>query len=131
MAHSIQVVGGKHEIFDDGDLIAVICLMGQALESHPNEYGGLRQPVTEWQENLKTYGPGTIELSLESLVSSADVVGQLLAFLEVVEDEIERFGKTVPALVLNERSRAPGVTFNDYPTALLARTVVRLRALVV
>src|SRR5687767_14578526 len=109
MAHSIQVVHDKVRIFDDGDLLAVVSLIELALESRPTDDTALRDLVSSWQRALEGYGPGTINLRLDTVVSSPELREQLRSLLGEVKDDLDRLGASVPASLLNAHCRVEGV----------------------
>lgn len=129
MAHSIQTVGTEAEIFNDFDLIALICLMADEVRGHPEEFPTIAPLVDEWSASLAAYGPGLIELRLDAIASSARAMDEFSVLLSSVEVRIRRCG-TVPASFLNTRCDAPGIEFSDYSGDFLLQAVGRLQKLV-
>lgn len=129
MATSIQVIGDRAESVNDLDLIALICLLEQEVESSPNVYETVAPLVARWQRDLANYGPGVIDLNLDGLVSSLNARAELVALLKAVDEKIRSSKKPVPASVLNARCSAPGITFHDYPLTNLTAAIGRLQAL--
>ena len=129
MATSIQIVGGIKELFKDLDLIAFIYLLEP--EKAPI---GQQDPITilvarMWKEDLKGYGPGTIDLKLEEMGS-----GMRASSLKLVRDArkmVEKMGDYVPASLLNDRNRIPGIAFYDLKKELLLDTIIKLERLLV
>lgn len=119
MAHSIQEFDGKIKIFNDLDLIAVVLLLLKLLSTAPKN--DLSEKLMEsWRRTLSLYGPGTIELELESLIRSNDDKAMLLDLLRLVEESLLDYGDFVPASILNNLSDAPeGVIFFDFKCAFI------------
>lgn len=130
MAHSIQTLKGRAESFNDLDLIAVLGLIEREVSRRPAEYEALRPRAAQWKRDLGGYGPGTIDLCLDESALSDQAQRDLRAVLSRLDDQLEQMGPKISAIVLNEVSGAPGVTFQDYPTSLLKDAVARLRALI-
>ena len=128
MAHSIQVIGTTSQVFNDLDLIALLCLMLDEVRRHPEEFSTIAPTVRGWSASLADYGPGVIELDLASLASSHVERNELEALLSLVERTARRFG-SIPASFLNTESCAPGIEFSDYQSDLVSRTVEKLRML--
>ncbi len=126
MAHSIQVFDDRAEIFNDSDLLALVCLLGLELDSSGDSYPAAASVVARWQSALAGYGPGTIELGLGGIVASAEEREELVQLLELVDRRVGSYGDTVPALLLNGRCSVPGVIFRDYPGSILAAAIHRL-----
>jgi hypothetical protein len=129
MAHSIQVIGDRSEIFNDLDLLALLILMNEELESNPRTYPLLVSIAGHWRDCCEIYTPGAIELNLEQLVSSEDARQQFETLLSTVSQKLERSGDTIPAIELNSRMRVPNATFFDYPTSLLLATIKKINRL--
>lgn len=129
MAHSIQVVGGNHQIFHDADLIALVTLLDHCLQHEPGKYLALSPVIAQWQRDLEAYGPGVIHLGLDSVVHAPDVRSELLRLFAALEERLADLGDTVPASLLNERCVAPGVELYDYPTSMLLAAISKLREL--
>lgn len=119
MGHSIQAANGKAAILDDATILALICLAGEAVDAAPDAYPVMEPVVAQWERNCDGYGPGTIDLDLDSLLSQANASNELRRLLVDVESRAARFGKNIPSSVLNGRCRAPGVRFLDYPVSNL------------
>ena len=130
MAHSIQVMGGRAEAFDDLDLIALLGLLGLEVESAPHAHLHVAPLIAVWQRDLETYAPGTIELNLEAVKRSAAQEAELALLLDSVARHARRYGRNVPAQVLSSRCKAPGVTFFDYPAARIHEAIRRLRDMI-
>lgn len=126
MATSIQVIGDNGQAFKDLDLIAAVCLLERRLDATQIPEPKVQALVTRWQDALTGYGPGTIDLGLDDLSSDAELCAQLSLLLSTLRGEILSYGSVVPAALLNESNRAPGVTFYDYPVARLVVALERL-----
>jgi hypothetical protein len=135
MAHSIQTVGDRAESFNDLDLLVLICLAGQEVTSSAPSYPRLASFVKRWKHEVATYGPGTIDLRLDDLVTddlvtATGALSELDSMLTALRARLEQHGRTIPAAVLNSECPTPGVTFYDYPTMHLANACDRLAQLV-
>ena len=129
MAHSIQSVGQRTAILNDFDLIALICLMDAELQDPGDRFFAIRSTVREWSASLRGYGPGTIRLGLDALVSANNTAGELESLFAALEKRIHHFSGRIPAPFLNSRCSAPGITFSDYDGNLLLTALQKLRAL--
>jgi hypothetical protein len=131
MAHSIQVVDGRAEAFNDLDLIALVGLMAQEMKRGTPGHEMLEPLMADWRARLAFYGPGTIDLKLDGVISSSALREQVVSLLAAVESRVRAFGDAVPAPVLNELRMVPGVRFHDHATSTLVSAIIRLRALLV
>jgi hypothetical protein len=130
MGHTTQSVGGRHAIFSDADIIAIVCLLREQLEERGRPGNdALERVVVGWEKELEGYGPGVINLALEAIVRVPDVAGAVRSGLASLQGELEARSEPVPAAILNKRCRAPGVTFADYRPALLIAAIQKLMAL--
>jgi hypothetical protein len=130
MGHSIQVIGNRAENFHDLDLIALIGLMSEGVQRHPERFREISPFVGEWVRALAGYGPGVIDLDLNAVVSSESVAKELETLLSEVADRIRGLGPAIPASLLNANCRAPGVMFADFPAASLLAALDTFRAFV-
>lgn len=129
MAHSIQVLNGKSELIGDLDLLVII---GFALPVIRNskQFASLSDLAKDWQMAVDYYGPGTISLKLKRLVDDPALVPVLAAVLDNVFQQVDRYGETIPADLLNKNMPVPGVLFHDFNTSSLRDAIQRLQALV-
>ncbi len=127
MAHSIQVLHGRHEIFNDWDLFVIVSLGGELVKASPNQYSAIASPVSRWQNEAPGYGPGCIDLGLEQL----DPVGArgLIKLLDAIDERAATYGDRIPATTLQPICRFHGVRFNDYPVSSLRDATEKLRRL--
>lgn len=130
MTHSILTHRGRHESFNDLDLIAFICLAGAAAEQPALRLRNASLLLSEWKNRLAHYGPGTIDLPLEIISASSKLSEEFHFILHVLEKQSEAFGTTIPSALLNESCPAPNVRFGEFPTSALLSTIERLRALI-
>lgn len=130
MATSIQVVSGRAEAFKDLDLLVLTCLMNQEVAARRGQYPFVAPFVRLWIRELGTYGPGTVHLRLDEILSSEPAAMELTNLLDAADAAVSAFGTTVPGALLNANCSVAGVRFSDYPTALLTDAVRRLRLLV-
>jgi hypothetical protein len=131
MAHSIQTIGEKSEIFKDADLIALVCLLNLEATSNPGEYPALNPVIAQWMREIAASGPGTIDLKLDELPTGGREKSEMRALLAAIERNIALFGNAVPAAILNEQCPLPGITFNDFKTSFVKDAVDKLRGLLV
>lgn len=129
MANSIQVSGGSAEVFNDLDLIAIICLLDLEVESWPGRYAAGATILSEWKRDLEGYGPGTIDLKISEIGSSDAAKSDLICLLTAISEKADKYGKTIPAAVLNERCAPQGVKFHDFSVPLIKEAIARLKAL--
>lgn len=129
MATSIQVVHGRSQLFNDLDVIALICLMTERVASVETSYVQLNSFITEWNEALMNYGPGTIDLKFDELVASSAAFHQFTSLIDNIYDEMKRIDMHVLTSTLNARCRAPGVHFANYRGGLLTRMIDEVRSL--
>ena len=129
MAHSIQTVGDKAEVFNDLDLLVLVSLMTEELEHSADDYPLLITLASSWQACHSHYAPGMIDLDLDRAIATGDAREQFERLLAAVEQKVERIDDLIPAGELNSRLRVPGVTFNDYRPALLITAINKMRLL--
>jgi len=130
MAHSIQVVGEKNEIFDDGDLLILLRMMTEEVEKNTGTYGRLKPFAARWKDDCDYYTLGAIEIDLDTLVEEPMAKSELLELLSVVEQRIGNFGDQIPAEILNKRWHVPTIYFGDCQTHYLVSAVEKIRTLV-
>jgi len=129
MANSIQVSGGSVEVFNDLDLIAIICLLDLEVESQPGRHAAGATILSKWKRDLEGYGPGTIDLKISEMGSSDAAKSDLVSLLTAISEKADLYGKTVPAAVLNERCAPQGIKFYDFPVPLIKAAIARLKGL--
>jgi hypothetical protein len=129
MAHSIQTHNGKTAVINDVDLLIII---GFALRFLRNktEFAKLRSLAAQWQESLLQYGPGIIDLKIDTLSQTPETIRELMDLLNKVVERVEKFHGTIPADVLNLQLSVPGVTFCDCKVSSIKEAVMSIRALV-
>ena len=128
MATSIQTIGDRAEVVNDLDLLALLAILKDTATQTRDRYSSLQPFMECWEENCVGYGPGTLDLRLEDIAADQITKSELEHLLMGVEGKLSGFGKTVPTSLLS-RCRAPGVTFNDYPTSKIKLTIERIRSL--
>jgi hypothetical protein len=126
MASSIQSYRERTSSFKDLDLIAILILLESELERDRTALQ-LGPVFAEWHKALDGYGPGTIDLRLNDLLSSEEMRQAMLALLDAVDARLRAFDKTVPAWILNGRWSVPDVIFLDYSAAKLSVASSALR----
>lgn len=130
MAHTILEVGGRVEIIEDLDLLALLSLLLDKVQRESAKYSTLRGFLSDWRTGIALYGPGTMDLELEGIVESALARRELEALLLEVMNSLEQFGDTIPGSLLSNLCMAPGVEFVDYSTEMLRNTISRFQRLV-
>src|SRR5689334_18360368 len=126
MAHSIQTYRGKSEVINDLDLLVIIGF-SIAIINHSTEFRGLQGLAGQWQESLRQYGPGTIDLKLEQIVVDPERLLSLERLLGKILEQISHYHEKIPADVLNERLSVSGVRFNDFDVANIEEAVKKLQ----
>jgi hypothetical protein len=126
MAHSVQRVGSRAQLFNDLDLIAVVSLLDREVASAASGYAELGPLLARWRRALAGYGPGTIDLGLTQLSETEQA--HLVPLLDAVYERLSLFG-AVPASLLQASNQAPGVHFNDFPAAIIKTSIGKLRDL--
>jgi hypothetical protein len=125
MAHSIQAFGGRSATFNDLDLLAVVSLL--MAECEQSRYEELGSVVGSWQDALRGYGPGVVDLDLDAISPTAKF--ELIAALAAIEIVVAR-STFVRGSILDARCNAPGVKFADqYPTHYVLKAIEALRSL--
>jgi hypothetical protein len=128
MGHSIQTFRGKTAIINDFDLFVLI---GFSLEILPTlrQCPSLEGVSREWEQALRQYGPGVLDLKLDELLRTADQRREFGALLEDVKERIGEYKSKIPGSVLNEKIRIPGVVFYDYDVSLPINALEKLKVL--
>jgi hypothetical protein len=72
-------------VFNDLDLIALVGLMAQEMERGTPGHEMLEPLMADWRARLAFYGPGTIDLKLDGVISSGALREQLVSLLAAVE----------------------------------------------
>lgn len=129
MGHSIQVIGDKSAIINDGDLLVVMGLSLAAIR-HSGQYASLTDLTQKWQKALDGYGPGVIDLKLERIFENPKSKAELKSVFDVVSRQVDRCGEKIPADLLNEFVRVQGVTFFDYDTVSIREALMKLGTLI-
>ena len=128
MATSIQTIFEKAEMFNDLDLLVLLRMMVEEVKQNPSQYCSLGDLAAAWDETCSNYGPGVIDLKLES-VASTPAQSELTLLLSTLEDNLDRLGSVIPATTLNDRWAVPGVRFKDYTTSKLIAAIGKIRNL--
>jgi hypothetical protein len=126
MAHSIQVVGDRHEVFEDMDLLVVLGLLLEELSERPERYARLARLRDVWTECRTGFGPGTIDLELDEVAAHPASKNELLDLLAATEGRLSSYDAVIPGHVLNAQCGVRGVYFNDFPTDRVAESIQRL-----
>jgi hypothetical protein len=113
VATSIQEFKGKALMLNDLDLILVVALILRLIPRTPRSLA-LEHVAEHWERALASYGPGVLDLELDTLMRSPVEVNSLSALLSSIEAELAPYGGIVPASVLNDLVSLPGIKFADY-----------------
>ena len=130
MAHSIQTVLTRQELFDDLDLIVVMQLMLREFERNKRTFSGIEQVVLGWRQELTTSGPGTIDLRLDQALDHEEGIGEMARLIDVAQQGLSRFGDVIPAQILNTEYETPSVLFYDFATVRVVETLNKIRRLI-
>ncbi len=129
MAHSIQSVGMQSEVFNDLDLLVILCLLEETAQRQPSVDSAIQRVRQHWVDCRQLYAPGTIDLCLTELAGAPGGNAAFLSLLGEVESELGRFGNKIAAEILNTRCHVRGVRFHDYDVRFLQGALTRLRNL--
>lgn len=129
MAHSIQVIGEKSVVLNDLDLLLLLRMMVDSVDSGAYQDTGLQQICARWRQCWETYGPGTIDLELAEISSHNSSKAK---FLDLTRD-IEKFLRAQPPIlersIINQRWRIKGIEFADYEVDRLIVAIEKIHAL--
>lgn len=129
MATSIQIVGNRSETFNDLDLLVLLHLMIRSAEANSGDKGIRRKLAERFASVCEGYGPGTIDLQLDVLLSDQTLKSEFLRILSETESHIESVGETYPAQLLRDKWRTAGVKIGDYKTNLIRTVAEKVRTL--
>jgi hypothetical protein len=130
MAHSIQVFEQRSKSFNDLDLLIIIAFVITVISKDPDQFG-LSKVCDRWSAALKSYGPGILDMELDSLTCSPSERFAMVGVLDKIRAQLEVFGTKIPAAVLNELVQIPGVKFHDYPVESATKAIDDLKKLLV
>jgi hypothetical protein len=129
MAHSIQTVGDNAVIFRDGELMDLIALLREELERTSTGYARSRPIVAQWREQLRNYGPGTIDFDLDKIVTSPEDTAELLSLLGALRQRLSAL-TAIPQATLQALSDVPDVVYRgDVPASSVVETIDKLSGL--
>jgi hypothetical protein len=128
MATSIQIVGSKHEAFNDLDLLVIVGLLVNRLRASPPD-GMLDKDRREWERVLAQYAPGCIDLKLGALSADFGKKRAMFVALSLVNEDLLRRGELILGTTLNREVDVPGVRFSDYKTSTLLLVARKLAML--
>lgn len=129
MAHSIQTRGRAFERFDDFCLMALVLLLEAIASKNQSLYPNAKQVVSEWKKELRSAGPGTIELNLAAIGPSVETTSELFLLLNAIRDSMVTFGDSVPASALDRLCNVDGIRFGNIPTSEIKVAVNQLERL--
>lgn len=129
MAHSIQVVGDGQEVFNDLDLLVLVCFLIQGTKDNRDEYASLQSFTHEWSEGIDGYGPGTLDLNLQSIVTVPSAKQELERLLDTLSLQMKDVGSTIPLSLLKMRIEIPGVTLCAPSRPNFLQTIDKIRRL--
>ena len=127
MSTYIQVIDDTAAIFNDGDLVAAICLMDIASRKSDADAELLLPLIAEWQHACSISGPGVLDLRLNRVVRNHPLVAALVRLLDRLLADLPQGAALVPASLLNPWCRVPGLTFFDFPAADIEQAIHKLR----
>jgi hypothetical protein len=131
MGHTIQIYGGRSEIFGDEALYVVTRLAVQAMDRHPERYGSLVTMREHWRTAPETSGNGCMDLRLEEFLSDYSAKGEFLILMGEVASDLRNLGDPIPATVLNAHFPRRIIWFTGDPdSAYFLDAVARLKNLI-
>jgi hypothetical protein len=110
--------------------MAVAILISEVVRSRPDMFPEMARMAAVWETELNGYGPGCIDMHLAEISSSAVTREEFLRLAAIVEDKIVVLGEKIPASLLNDHLPRTIVTFFDFPTADIIRTLAEMKRLV-
>jgi len=129
MTSSIQNVGEEAAIINDSDLLILIGMMMDKINPVGSRYSALTPYARKWDECRLSYGPGTLDLELDSLAKDLKAKSEMNSLLSALEERVGHWGDIIPADTANEKWHVRGVRFYDYQTSRIISAIERIRAL--
>lgn len=126
MANSTQVYQGRSISLSDLDLIIII---GKAVDIIPEKFASLGRLKEYWHEQIKIFAPGCIELNLDFLIDSPEVLSELVLLLDEISSEFADFDGKIPSIILNRQMRPAHVEFKEYKTSAILDAIQKLYGL--
>jgi hypothetical protein len=130
MALSVQSIGQEAEVLNDLDLLILLKMMVEEVRSRPDRYGSLGQIADHWEICWEQYGPGTLDLELETVALDSQKKIEFLYLIFIIGRKLCSLGPTLTADTVNRRWGVRGIEFFDYQTDRLHVTLDKLRALI-
>ena len=127
MGQSAQILDGRHEVFEDIDLLLVVRLAILAARNDEAD----EWLAEAWSFSYREHAPGVVDLGLRAIVANPENRASLLRVLSVVEDNLHAVGAVIPLASLKSDLKLPGVRFRaDQDSGRIVSTLLRLRALI-
>lgn len=117
-------------MFHDMDLLLLLRMMVEKVRSAPDRYESLRSIAGGWERSWKYYGPGVLDLELDSIASDSVKKAEFVELLGDLENSYLVPEGVWPADTVNQRWGVKGVKFSDYPSSRLLEAVAKIRALI-
>ena len=96
MASSLQIYAGRHERFNDIDLLIITSMVIDVIHEHQSTYHSLAESVKYWEENITGYAPGIIRLNLDEELYQDAARHAFLLVLTEVRAKLVSFGGSIP-----------------------------------
>ena len=96
MASSLQIYAGRHERFNDIDLLIITSMVIDFIHEHQSTYHSLAESVKYWEENITGYAPGIIRLNLDEELYQDAARHAFLLVLSEVRAKLASFGESIP-----------------------------------
>jgi hypothetical protein len=129
LANSILSLGDSFRVVNDFDLLLLLGMMGEEFLAHRERYPALADEAKQWLEARIAYGPGTIEVDLDEILSCAEKRDQFKRLLERTEELLLLHGSVLGSTEIEQRWGCPGVQYFDYSTVSVLKALDSLRSL--
>jgi hypothetical protein len=130
MTFSIQNVGEIAVGINDCDLLVLMGMIFDETEYSQPHHSALKPYLECWRNIRNTYGPGTLDLELDSLAKDPAAKSELNNLLSTVKLKAMSWGETIPAAIANEKWAVRGVKFVDYQTSRVVLAIDNLMDLI-
>lgn len=130
MGHSVQLVGDRHSIFNDLDLMLVLLIMAERVQTHQPRFANLLPHAADWARSVEQRAPGVIQPGLETIIHDPEAVEQLPSLLTEVESMVRAFGDSIRIEVQKARWPLPGASLDKpVPVLRVLATLTQIRRL--
>jgi|JI9StandDraft_2_1071091.scaffolds.fasta_scaffold126044_2 hypothetical protein len=105
MAHSFFEYRGRSVRLHDLDIVIALLLFDAALSRRDGRgaQDHLQGVVREWTSRLDAWGPGCIDLELDTILTGSASADALLGLIGQAQEELRMHGDEVPAEYINDR----------------------------